>query len=303
MLAALTAAVFGVSAARAQDCAQTIADGVGCCDDLCSDCSDCCDSGGTFVFEVEALLFKYHRADGVRAGSFNNVPPATTDDVRFDNEITPRITLGYITDSGLGFRARWWEFDHSGDPVFPGTGVAMDVNTYTIDFELFERIHLNDCWTIELSAGVRYNDFEETMVDPIPAAARRNTFEGWGGVVGFEATRTLGRWGGLYARVRGSMLNDDREVRNVRAGDDQNANLRDVTVGTTELALGYEYNRTLQSGTLLVARVGYEWQNWYNYSSSFTPVTTTPPGNPPADFAGPSDVGFSGLTFMVGFER
>ena len=61
------------------------------------------------VFQAEALCFWYFRADGVRAGSYNNVPAVTTDDIEFKYNMSPRLTLGYVTNSGLGFRARWWE--------------------------------------------------------------------------------------------------------------------------------------------------------------------------------------------------
>ena len=149
--------------------------------------------GGGIVFQAEALFFKYHRADGVRAGSYSNVPPDFTDDVNFDPEATPRLTLGYVFDNGLGFRGRWWKYDHQGAAVFPATGVAMNVDTYTLDLEVFENFELNDCWTAEISGGVRYNEFDETMLDPIPPATRVNSFTGW---AASSAWKPNGRWAG-----------------------------------------------------------------------------------------------------------
>ncbi|HUG66215.1 MAG TPA: Lpg1974 family pore-forming outer membrane protein [Pirellulaceae bacterium] len=267
----------------------------GICDSTCGD--------GGFYGLAELMFMKYHRADGVRAGSFNNIPPATTDDVSFDYNATPRLTLGYVTDSGLGVRVRYWEYDQVGTPDFPGTGVGMGVDTYNIDFEAFERVQVSDCWAFELSGGLRYNSFNETMTDPIPPGARLNSFDGLGGIVGLEATRSLGRWGNLYGRTRFGILHDDKTVINVAGGLTQAAILRDSTVTMTEIAMGYEWNRCTRNGSLLFARAGYEWQHWDNFSSSFTPFTTTPPGNPPAAFAGPSDVGFSGFVFALGLER
>ncbi len=95
---------------------------------------------------------------------------------------------------------------------------------------------------------------------------------------------------------------DDKVVLNNIGETPQDAILADTTQGMTEIALGYEYSRCL-GNTRFTFRGGYEWQNWFNYSSAFTPVTTTPPGNPPASFAGPADVGFGGFTLMAGIER
>jgi hypothetical protein len=273
------------------------------------DCDACCDPGcefgepcpGVFV-QAESLFFKYYRADGVRSGSYNNVPASVTDEVKFDYNISPRLTLGYVFDGGLGFRARWWEYDQYGDPVFPDTGVAMGVNTQLVDMELFEVFKLNDRWAVEFAGGVRYNEFEEVLSDPIPSAIRTSSFDGFGGLLSLEARRSLGRWGALYVRGRGAIMQGDKEVFNTLGSDpEQNAVLRDSTLGATELALGYEYRRPFRFACMTL-RTGYEWQNWYNYSCHFTPVTTAPL-NSGAEYAGPADVGFGGFTLSLAFER
>src|SRR5688572_26808240 len=181
---------FGLSPARATDYFNGAGaddgkvvydDSKGKGDGLEGICDSTCGDGG-FYGLAEVLFLKYHRADGVRAGSFNNLPPATTDDITFDYNATPRLTLGYVTDSGIGARVRYWEYDQAGTPVFPATGVTMGVDTYNIDFEAFERLQVSDCWAFELSGGLRYNQFDETMTDPIPVGVRSNSFEGLGGI-------------------------------------------------------------------------------------------------------------------------
>ncbi len=62
----------------------------------------------------------------------------------------------------------------------------MDVDTWLLDMEVFDRIQMNDCWDVEISGGVRYNEFEEVLTDPIPPGNRLNAFDGWGGLLGFE---------------------------------------------------------------------------------------------------------------------
>ncbi len=112
----------------------------------------------------------------------------------------------------------------------------------------------------------------------------------------------------MYARVRGAILqDDDKTVVNTgaasppAAGTTQAATLTDVTQGMVELAIGYEMTRCTRYG-LMFARVGHEWQNWFNYSTHYTLVTSTPTGNPGASFSGPADVGFSGITLSLGLE-
>ena len=299
--AATVVALVGVSAAKAE-CD-------GCCDSDPSSCDACCDpccdpyAGGLF-FQAEALFFRYNRADGARAGNFNNVPAVGTDDITFDYTATPRVTLGYVFDGGLGFRARYWEYDQTGDAAFPASGVAMRVDTSTIDIELFEVFDLNDRWSVEIAAGVRYNEFAELMVDPAPAPlqTRVNYFEGWGGIVSVEGKRSLGRWGALYARGRGGILMDDALVLNgpfAVAPVREDALLIDAVHSMTELALGWEIER-YWGRSLLTFRGGYEWQIWNNYTTSFTPVSDTSPAR--SHMAGPSDVGFNGFTLLLGID-
>lgn len=261
-----------------------------------------CERGGVFG-SAELLLFKYYRADGVRVGD----NPGEV--VAGSHLAAPRIAVGYVTAGGLGTRVRWFEWDH-GQATVNGLPETLGVNTQTLDLEVFERFALNDCWTVEFSGGVRYNDFREVMVDPLES--RTNSFHGWGGFVGLEGVRTIGRWGNIYLRGRGAVMNGDRVVSNTDATGQlpplETDFLNDATLGMTEIALGYEYARVLNSGALLRLRVGYEWQNWYNYSSAFVgPVdlvnATASPASGESTFVGPADVGFSGVAFSLSIER
>ena len=309
-LAAVVVAVVAVSPAWAQDTAD--AAGGALCEEACGGCGQtfgdlfdvCSDNpcGGGLVFQGEALFFRYHRADGVRVGNLN--PGLGIDDVVFDHEASPRLTLGWVSNNGLGIRTRYWDYDQSSSGASSPPD-RIDVDTYTIDIELFERICLNNCWSLEISGGLRYNEFEELILDQPGTEGfgiRLNAFDAWGGVAGLEVTRSLGRLGGLYARSRGAILMDNKFVGNLQPINQvaQVAILQDTTQGMTELALGYEFNRCLNSGALLTFRAGWEWQNWFNYSTSFSEVTQQ--GLNAGVMGGPSDVGFAGPTLMVGFE-
>jgi hypothetical protein len=219
-----------------------------------------------------------------------------------DHKVSPRLTLGYELGGGLGFRARYFDWDHA-QQSRNGPEEVLAVDTFSVDLELFDEFQLNDKWAVEVSGGVRYNEFTERMIDP--EETRINDFSGWGGIVGLELTRSLGRCGALFARARGAVLMDDKYVLNTgyESGIEpvqQTDLIVDSTQGMMEIAVGYEWSRTICGDSLLKARVGYEWQNWYNYSSAF--AGPLDPGGGEEVYAGPADVGFSGFTLMVGLD-
>jgi hypothetical protein len=266
----------------------------GCCADSCQPacdtcCATCCGNTGLIVLG-EATFFRYHRADGVRVGT-----GAPGEDVEFDFEVAPRITVGYAGSDGFGARLRWWDYDHTAG-TNDGNNSFMTVDTFTLDVELFDTICCGPCWALEVSGGIRYNEFDERMVDVPSNDERLNSFEGWGGIVGLELRRSIGCNSALFARTRGAILMDDKTVFN-RDGSviGNNTVLRDSTQGMVEIALGFEYCTQLDYGMTLFARAAGEWQNWYNFSSSFNPDED--------EFCAPSDVGFGGFVFSVGVAR
>src|SRR5439155_19663299 len=111
---------------------------------------------------AELMWFRYHRADGARVS--NETARNGDDDVPFDFEITPRFSAGFVRGDGLGVRARYWRFDHT---AIKGAGTgdqdALSVNTYTIDWEVFDTFTLNCNWDVEVAAGIRYCHFREDM--------------------------------------------------------------------------------------------------------------------------------------------
>ncbi|GEM_PF-1549337 len=241
------------------------------------------------VFLAEAMFLKYHRADGVRVGH------RPEDALYGDYLPAPRFTLGYVFPGGLGIRARWWEFDHEQRSE---NNSLLAVDTYTVDLEVYERFCLNCKWAVEVSAGVRYTEFYEYQEkDKGPSF---HDYSGWGGVLGLEGVRRVGCYGGLYARARGAILVGDKYIENgERPWQSWNSvTLQDTTQGMIELAFGVQYSRPLRNGMVVTGRFGYEWQNWYNFSSAFD---GPPPINTTIDyFVGPSDVGFGGFVLALG---
>ena len=282
-------------------CGNACGCGCGSCCDSC--CNSCCETGGTCgCFEpcchcpglwasAELMWFRYHRADGVRVGT-----DEVGDDAEFDFEITPRFTVGWVGEDGLGFRLRYWEFDHNADAI-EDAGSRVSVDTYTFDFEVFDTFCLNRNWDLEIAAGIRYNEFLEVMADiPGDNDLRFNSFSGFGGVASVELRRLVGTNGVVWVRARSAILMDDKDILN-DPGQGQQVRLLDVTVGMTELAFGYDYVTPLCDGSYAFVGVQAEWQNWYNYSSGFEDTEDN------EDFAGPSDVGFGGFGIRAGVVR
>lgn len=252
------------------------------------DCAECCEPGGGFVGTLEATFFRYHRADGVNFGS------DAGEDVEFGFEISPRITLGYAGSDGFGTRLRWWRYEERGEPIDDNDGFIC-VDTYTLDWELFDTIHIDCNWSVEISGGLRVNEFEEVLRESDEEDTRENDFNGFGGLFGLEVKRCLAEGLFVFARLRGSILMDDKRVYNRDGGMlFQDRLLLDSTQGMLELALGCEYADQLESGATLFLRFQGEWQNWFNYSSAF---------NPEYMFTGPSDVGFGGIAVSFGLTR
>jgi hypothetical protein len=270
-------------------------DGCGC--GTCGCFEPCCHPSGLWA-SAELMFFRYHRADGTREGVLAN------EFNEFDFETTPRITVGWVNCDGLGVRARYWEFDHNApvagpDPlVIDREPASLCVDTYTLDFEVFDTFCLNRNWDLELAAGIRYNEFLEVMSDDEGDNViedRLNSFSGFGIVVSAEVRRLVGCNGAVFARARASILMDDKDIFN--DSGTQQVRLRDVTVGTTELAFGYDYVVPMCDGAYAFLRLQAEWQNWYNYSSGFEDTANT------EDFAGPADVGFGGFGVGIGIVR
>jgi hypothetical protein len=249
------------------------------------------------------MWFKYHRADGTRVANETS-NPAADDDVQSEFRITPRLTLGYVRDDGLGFRVRYWKFDHTLDgDVSEGDSITVD--TWTIDAEVFDTFCLNRNWDLEISAGIRYCEFREDMNDN-PGGEnilRRNEFQGWGGVASVELRRLVSCNTAMFVRARGAILMDDKDVLvDIDGTILHDVTLKDTVCGMTELAIGLDYVMSRCDGSYYFARVQAEWQNWYNFSSAFR--TLDDAGQPVDEsFSGPSDVGFGGFGFAFGVMR
>ena len=163
-----------------------------CGDDMfCEACGD-----GAVTFDCELTFLRYHQSGGVLA---SNSQPA-----EFGFDPAPRFVAGYEGCNGLGIRGRYWFFDHS---ALTDDGVEYAIDTYNLDLEGYKRIALGCQTSIEVSGGIRYNEFDQS-----DSLGLSNGFKGIGGTVGLQGNHRFGNGLGLYARVRWSIVQGDDEL-------------------------------------------------------------------------------------------
>lgn len=202
----------------------------------------------------------------------------------FGYDATPRATIGIVGSQGSGLRVRYWEYSQTAGPV----ATATSVDTYNIDAEFFQQIDLSCTSSIEWSAGVRYNDFISSEVAPVIPLTIRDSFAGFGLVVGAEARQTLAV-GGAFARARWAVLNDENSRLTIATAP-VTGPINDRIATQAELAAGYELSHGTDYG-LVTTRVGYEVQYWDNY------------GPNPSGSGEHGGVGFHGFVLGLALER
>ncbi|MCA9267572.1 MAG: hypothetical protein KDA41_03845 [Planctomycetales bacterium] len=200
----------------------------------------CC----TEVFaDVELLLLRLLEADGVDDDFTNGID-------RFGFNAVPRITLGAVTCTGWQFRARYFQFDHSATIE----ALPYSVDTYNIDFEVARAFCVGCDGVIELSGGVRYNEYEHFEYGNTEPD---QTFTGFGLLLGVEGRFACGG-GQLYGRCRHAIL----------AGDDVDPNsldqYGDTVKSQTEMGVGFETTCCGARATWRL-RAGFEYQHWVNF--------------------------------------
>jgi len=239
------------------------------CDYCDTDCSMCRCSA--WIFDAEATLFRYHRADGVQ--NINNP-------IQFDFFAAPRLMVGY-QNSGRGVRFRYWEYDQRAE----NAGDSIDVSTYTLDAEWFTTLFMDSDTQLEFSAGVRYVDYLEVLDFPTGVPVTEETaVDGAGGLLGLQVNQAL-CYGEVFARARGSIIMTDKNTSTPPTL------LVDATQTITEVTVGYQFGHRLWNDSLLLTRVAGEWQQWSDFSVD---------QNLGGDTA--SDVGFFGVVLGGGLH-
>lgn len=226
-----------------------------------------------------------------------------------DNEYSasPRFWLGYVGDCGLGWRIRWWEFNHSlnGESFLLVDGATTLVDSLggleveALDIEMTQEIDLG-LWDMSVGGGVRYGRTEHYMsqlyddtISTLDIDAFSD-FDGFGPTLFAEMRRPVGCNGFAYVgNMRASLLfGEDKLNALVGAVDTHIA--RDNVVGVLEAQLGGEYSSDIGCGTRVFARALAEGQLWTDATRQIDLATNSIES---------SDIGLVGLTFGIGLAR
>ena len=231
-----------------------------CGDDVfCEACGD-----GAVTFDCELTFLRYHQSGGVLASD--------SQFAEFGFDPALRFVAGYERCDGLGIRGRYWFFDHSATtdvPTRPGpfaptiAGTVLAIDTYNLDLEVYKRINLGCQTSLEVSGGIRYNEFDQS-----DSLGLSNGFKGIGGTVGLQGNHRFGNGLGLYARARWSIVQGDDELVSGGGFDDWRTPFvePDATHSQTEIGIGIDWSRCLANGAVLTVGVGGEWQNWDEFA-------------------------------------
>ncbi len=216
-----------------------------------------------------------------------------------DYEISPRMWLGYVGQSGFGIRSRWFQYQHT---LKAATGTFADwpdaddttearnyLDVYAVDIDFMQRVDLG-CWDLNAGAGIRVGGvkrlttLETTRGSDTLDAAYRSRFEGVGPTIFAELKRPIiGTGISLIANARGALLFGDGRWEAV-----EEAGGSDSVVGVGEVQIGLEYARQLGYGTIGFAQCVWEGQMWSN-ATQFE--------------GGRDDLGLTGIALNFGITR
>jgi len=314
-----------------------------CCDTCCCPGGRSGLVGGVGLYLIQPY-FESNLAYGIQATSRTPQNTVARSNRRVDigqqMEIAPLIWLGYISESGLGGRARWWYFRQNSQqveaaslstdsPTFIGASaaplglqvfanpsqalaVSSKLEVQVFDVEAMQ--NLQACrWDFLIAGGLRFGHIGQSydalafipgraLIDSVTSST---SFTGVGPTIALEARRPLSDTAlSLFASTRGSLLFGSSEQNAVLAS--QNSSGRDhhnraLLIG--ELEVGVEYSRTVGESRFFgqVALVG---QNWFGAgSASRSSINTVPGGNfVGVGYVEDSDIGFLGIALRMGMN-
>ena len=292
-------------------------------------CDTCCDTGGWYARYENVIVTPYFsRNTAYSAGGLGEA--VVNREFNWDLEYSPRFELGYLDCDGMGWRARYWHFEHSNGirrrfnnvdvniaPIDdPGIDIDLNdalldevhgINLQVLDLEAIKQT--KDCeGSLTGSVGLRYVRMDQQLtareIDPangnlIEFLNLRHNFEGIGPTVSVEALRRFNcsNWG-AYVNLRGSILYGEADL----VGQDglggtvddvfKTRNEQDL-IPVGEMQIGLDYTR----GDWFV-RVGLETQYWINAGSANAQVNQDDGANDPSD----PDMGFLGLNVATGLN-
>lgn len=236
-------------------------------------------------------------------------------------QYSPRVWLGYVGESGLGARARYWQFDHTSGgatlDIDQGNGNFLTIATnnrlriYTIDAEVTQRVGLGR-FLFNFAAGGRYAEFgnginANTSFQGQPAGTGflGLNFRGGGPTLAAEAWRPLIGGLALYGNGRASLLYGN-STTTFASSDGNGPFIQQLSQATLlpifETQLGVQWTTVLAGGSTFFVRTGIEAQLWNSVGRLPNPFNNGNNGGPGfVQFSDVGNLGFFGVTAAAGF--
>jgi len=300
------------------------------CDTCAGEC--CCPAPRPYFYTgVDFVIAKPHFDDDV------SLIRRTTDDVTFetvqqeafdyDLEFSPRVFLGYVWQSGLGARVRYWTFDHdansqtatpdasgletisspfslTGGVFVPSTNDPTDtftaesgIDVDALDVEFTKGVHF-DHWALMLAGGIRYARVDQTYQAQVRNANNQllsdasftHGFDGVGPTISLQARRPLIFGLQFFTNARIAALFGNGKSQLIANDNPPFATQEDSS-----------RDDLLTVGELAF---GLEWSyKWYGYGFFFRGAmegqTWQGAGTPTSE---EDDLGFFGTTFTAGLD-
>lgn len=259
--------------------------------------ADCDASGGSYA-GFAFIWVKPHFKEAFQATSYS----LSTDTMNlagydYDYGITPRVWLGYESSDGLGIRATYWQYDHSGADVSlisdadtivgaqtitvsvpaiiqsaaPGDELiaSSSLETQTLDIEGTMRLVLGET-TAVAGAGLHYGRMLQDNRAVISAGGvpqsmlnRRRQLEGLGPTLSADMLRPVGGGLAMAAGLRGSLLFGDKSIERFATGALPGSISMDADDFTfqTDISVGLQWSRPTALGEVAL-RGAYEGSFW-----------------------------------------
>ena len=178
-----------------------------------------------------------------------------------DYQSAIRYILGYVNDSGLGVRARYWSFDNTSGFVPPYAPAVFGINVRATDVEITLAQRMRH-WDLDVSGGLRYGKLQYS--NPVLTLYNPGTvtFEGGGPTASLNGRRILGNSGlSVFGNVRGSIMIGDIRTASLLVNVPRGT-IQDEVMTVFENQLGVAWNHSLPNDIRLEVRAAWETQYW-----------------------------------------
>jgi hypothetical protein len=223
-------------------------------------------------------------------------PQGSYDSIHPDYSGGERFGLAYTFETGMDVHAQYMTLDTNDSasaeappggrlwatwthPDMGGTFDSADAR-YKFDYDVFDlglgrKVAVGEDLGLRVDAGLRYARIDQNLnIAYLRGATIFNTentnrFTGWGPRLGLGADWQMGHGFNLFGSAAGSLLMGDFDLAlSNTSGTIDYGSVRDTinnrVVPVVEMRAGIGYAYKLANGMYAGAKVGYEWQNWFN---------------------------------------